>query len=143
MEKLQLNVQRMDDAKIPSYAHHGDAGMDLYSLEESTLKAGERAVIRTGIKMAIPHGYVGLVRDRSGLAVKNGITVMAGVVDSGYRGEVGVVLRNTSKEDLQITKHMRIAQMLIMPVMHAEIRDSESLDDTARGHGGFGSTGTH
>ena len=143
MEKLKLKIQRMDDAKLPTYAHPGDAGMDLYALEESILKAGERAVIRTGIKMAIPEGFVGLVRDRSGLAVKNGITVMAGVVDSGYRGEVGVVLRNTSKEDLQVTKHMRIAQMLIMPVEHAEIIDSESLEQTTRGHGGFGSTGTH
>ncbi len=143
MEKIQLKVQRMNDAKLPSYAHPGDAGMDLYSLEECALKAGERRVIKTGIKMAISEGFVGLVRDRSGLAVNHGITVMAGVVDSGYRGEVGIVLRNTSSLDVNITKHMRIAQMLILPVGHAEIIDVDDLDETKRGHGGFGSTGTH
>ena len=143
MEKIQLKVQRMNDAKLPSYAHPGDAGMDLYSLEECALKAGERRVIKTGIKMAISEGFVGLIRDRSGLAVNHGITVMAGVVDSGYRGEVGIVLRNTSSLDINITKHMRIAQMLILPVGHAEIIDVDDLDETKRGHGGFGSTGTH
>lgn len=143
MEKIQLKVHRMNDAKLPSYAHPGDAGMDLYSLEECALKAGERRAIKTGIKMAIPEGFVGLVRDRSGLAVNHGITVMAGVVDSGYRGEVGIVLRNTSSLDVNITKHMRIAQMLILPVGHAEIIDTDDLDETKRGHGGFGSTGTH
>ncbi len=141
---MQIKIQKIkDDAIIPKYAHQGDAGFDLYSTEDYFLKQGESVLVSTGICMAIPEGYVGLIWDRSGLAVKNSIHVLAGVVDSGYRGGVCVVLKNLGNEEFKITKNMRIAQMLIQPVISAIIEESDSLDKTGRDKGGFGSTGTH
>ena len=139
--KLKLKKLR-EDAKLFSYAYEGDAGLDMYSCEDAVIKAGERAVIKTGIAMALEKEYVALVWDKSGLAVKKGIKTMAGVIDSGYRGEVGVVLLNTSKEDFKIEKHDKIAQILIQRIQSAEIEEVTSLDETSRGEGGFGSTGT-
>lgn len=130
-----------ENAVIPKYAHKGDAGFDLYSAEDYLLSPGETVLVSTGISMAIPEGYVGLIWDRSGLAAKNSIHVLAGVVDSGYRGEVCVVLKNLGNEDFKVSKNMRIAQMLIQPVASAVIEESDSLDNTTRGEGGFGSTG--
>lgn len=115
--------------------------MDLFSSIDVILKPGENKLIKTGIKMAIPSGYAGLIWDRSGLAAKNSIHVLAGVVDSGYRGEVCVVLKNLGNEDFAVSKNMRIAQMLIQPVASATIKESHSLDETARNEDGFGSTG--
>ena len=94
----------LDEAIIPHYAHQGDAGMDIFSVEENIIKAGERKNIRTGVKMELPEGFVGLVWDKSGLALKNGIKTMAGVIDSGYRGEIGIVLANLSHQDYKIEK---------------------------------------
>ncbi len=136
-------MRKDDGAKLPSYAHPGDAGMDLYSNDEVVLKPGEKKVVKTGAYMAIPEGHVGLIWDKSGHAAKNAIHVLAGVIDAGYRGEVGVVLKNLGDEDFTVTKHMKIAQMLIQPVVSASIEEVEELDDTARGEGGFGSTGNH
>ena len=140
---MEIKIQRISDVEMPSYAHAGDAALDLRSAEETILKPGEKKIIKTGIKMAIPGGHVGLIWDKSGLAAKNSIHVLAGVVDSSYRGEVGVVLKNLGDGELMITKNMKIAQMLIQPVLSAIIQESDSLDDTERGEGGFGSTGTH
>ncbi len=141
---IKVKIKKIkDNAVIPKYAHKGDAGVDLYSTEDYTLKPEESILVSTGVSMAIPDGYVGLIWDRSGLAVKNSLHVLAGVVDSGYRGEVCVVLKNLGHEDFKVTKGMRIAQMLIQPVMSAEIEESDSLEETSRNEGGFGSTGTH
>jgi dUTP pyrophosphatase len=144
VKEMKLQIQRTTkEVDMPSYACDGDAAFDLRSAEEGALKPGEKKVFKTGLKMAIPPGHVGLIWDRSGLAAKNGIHVLAGVVDSGYRGEVGVVLKNLGEEDVEITLNMRIAQMLIQPVVSANLEETEELEETARGEGGFGSTGTN
>ena len=139
---LELCIQKIypeiDDLV---YAHEGDAGFDLRSAENTILEPNTQALISTGVKMAIPEGYVGLIWDRSGLAAKHGIHVLAGVVDSGYRGEVKVVMRNFGTEPLTITVNMRIAQMLIQAAPSVHIKIVDTLDDTNRGEGGFGSTG--
>lgn len=131
----------LDEAIIPYYAHQGDAGMDIFSAEETTIKAGERKSVRTGVKMEMPEGFVGLVWDKSGLALKNGIKTMAGVIDAGYRGEIGIVLANLSNQDYKIEKGQKIAQMLIQKAERAEIEEARELSETKRGSGGFGSTG--
>lgn len=133
--------KRKDDAVIPHYVHEGDAGMDIYSCENAIIRAGERKLVSTGICLEIPKGYVALVWDKSGLASKCGIKTMAGVVDCSYRGEVGIMLLNTSEEDYQVRKGEKIAQILIQPIAEAEIEEVQELSDTKRGDGGFGSTG--
>ncbi|MFW6311874.1 MAG: dUTP diphosphatase [Nanoarchaeota archaeon] len=138
---MKLQIEKIRDVNIPKYAHEGDAGLDLYSAEEKVLKPGEKDVIKTGVKVAIPSGYVGLIWDRSGLAVKNGLHCLAGVIDSGYRGEIGVAIINLSKENFNVEKNMRIAQMLIQPVFRMDTEVVDSLDETTRNEGGFGSTG--
>ena len=140
---MKLKIKKLkENAKPIKYAHKGDAGLDVYSAENKTIKAGEREVIETGIAIAIEEGYVALVWDKSGLAAKSGIKTMAGVIDSGYRGEVKIVLLNTNKEDFEITEGDKIAQILIQKIEQAEIEEVQDLDDTTRGEGGFGSTGT-
>lgn len=129
------------EAIVPAYAHEGDAGMDVFSVSEVVLAPGERAIIPTGIAMAVPQGYVALVWDKSGRAVKEGLTTMAGVIDAGYRGEVGIVMLNTSSESVIIPKHEKVAQILIQPVVSPQLEEVDDLDDTSRGEGGFGSTG--
>jgi dUTP pyrophosphatase len=137
-----LKIKKLDKtAKLPNYAHPGDAGLDLFSAENYILKPNERKAFKTGICMAIPKGYVGLVWDKSGLAAKHGIKTMAGVVDSGYRGEILVVLKNLGDELLIVEKNMKIAQMLIQPIESREVIEVKDLDETSRGVGGFGSTG--
>jgi dUTP pyrophosphatase len=138
---MELKIQKITDVKLPHYANHGDAGLDIYSCEEVLLKSNEKKIIKTGVKMAIPSGYVGLIWDKSGLAAKNGLHVFAGVIDSSYRGEIGVVLKNFGEEDFKVEKNSKIAQMLIQPVVSANITEHDSLEDTERGEGGFGSTG--
>ena len=128
------------EAIIPHYAHLGDAGMDIFSAEEAIIKAGERKNVKTGVKMELPEGFVGLVWDKSGLALKNGIKTMAGVVDSCYRGEIGIVLVNLSGQDYKVEKGQKIAQVLIQKVERAEIEEAQELSETKRGDGGFGST---
>lgn len=139
---MKVQLQKLDvEAKLPSYAHQGDAGMDVYALQTVELNPGQRTIVPTGIAMAVPQGYVALVWDKSGRAVKNGITTMAGVIDAGYRGEVGIVIYNASNEVVTIDKHEKVAQILIQPVVSAELEEVDSLDETDRGEGGFGSTG--
>ena len=127
----------------PVYAKPGDAGCDLRSTEELVLAAGERALVKTGVKIAMPDGYVGLVHPRSGLAAKHGITVLntPGTVDAGYRGEIMVTLYNSSKEDFEITKGDRIAQLVFQQVERARFIPVEVLPESSRGETGFGSSG--
>lgn len=128
---------------IPSYAHEGDAGMDLKSAERLTIKAGDRALIKTSVHLAMPKDLVALVHPRSGLALKFGITVLntPGTIDSNYRGEIGVILFNTSNEDFYIERGDRIAQLVFQNVVHPALKTVDTLDETDRGSGGFGSTG--
>ena len=129
------------DAILPSRANPSDAGYDLYALEETVIPARGRALVRTGIAMAIPCDHVGLIWPRSGTAVKCGIDVLAGVVDSGYRGEVCIVLQNHSEHDYVVRAGDRAAQMLIQEVSPVKMNVVDSLDSSDRGDGGFGSSG--
>jgi len=140
----KIKVKRISDkAQLPHYAHPGDAGMDVFSAEDKLLQPCESALIKTGIKIELPENTEAQIRPRSGLALKDGITVLntPGTIDEGYRGEVGIILINHSKKDFHITVGMKIAQMVIKPVWRAEIIEVEELSDTSRGTGGFGSTG--
>lgn len=130
-------------ATLPSYAHPGDAGMDLCSVEELVIPRGERRLVRTGLAMRLPSGYEAQVRPRSGLALKKGVTVLnsPGTIDEGYRGEIGVILVNLGDEPFGVCKGDRIAQMVVAPCARAEIALVSELDSTERGAGGFGSTG--
>lgn len=131
------------DAIIPSYAHTGDAGLDLFSIEEKIIESSSTALIKTGIKIELPEGTEAQVRPRSGLALKHSITVLnsPGTIDEGYRGEIGVILINHGKEIFKVEKGMKIAQMVIQKVVKAQIEEVEELSDTSRAEGGFGSTG--
>lgn len=141
---MKLKIKKINsNAVIPKYAHEGDAGFDLSSVEEYLLSPGKKILIKTGLQMEIPSGFFGSIRDRSGLAYKNGIHVLAGVVDSGYRGEVGVILVNHGEEDFKINVGDRIAQMIIHPHETPEIEEAEDTSETSRGEGGFGSTGVN
>lgn len=129
---------------VPVYAHPGDAGADLVSAEEVRLAPGERAVVGTGVRVALPEGYVAFVVPRSGLAAKHGITVVnsPGTIDAGYRGEIKVILLNTDAHDAHdIAIGDRIAQIIVMPVPRARFIPVETLPESVRGEGGFGSTG--
>ncbi|MCK4891240.1 MAG: dUTP diphosphatase [Candidatus Pacebacteria bacterium] len=140
---LKIKIQKINkDIKIPNYAHSGDAGIDLYSAEENyVLKSGEYKGFVTGIKMEISRGYVGLVWDKSGLALKHCIKTMGGVIDSTYRGEIIVILINLGKKDYRVKKNTKIAQMLFQKAEEAEIKEVKSLSNTKRGERGFGSSG--
>lgn len=131
-------------AKVPVHAYNdGDAGVDLTSVTALTLKAGERALVATGIAIAIPRGYGGFVQPRSGLAAKFGITLTnsPGLIDSNYRGEVKVIIQNTGDKDFVIEKGSRIAQLVIVPVERAVFEEVDELPESERGDGGFGSSG--
>lgn len=136
-----LPVQRINpEAVIPTRATPGSAGMDLYAIDDVVIQPGDIKLLKLGIKVAIPEGYYGRIAPRSGLAVKYGIDVLAGVVDADYRHEVGVVLINHGKEAYTVKKHDRIAQLIIERIAVVNTEEVESLDDTQRS-GGFGSTG--
>ncbi len=131
-------------ATVPDHAYgDGDAGVDLTSVAALTLGAGERALVPTGIAVAIPHGFGGFVQPRSGLAARFGVTLTnsPGLIDSNYRGEIKVIIQNTGNEDFEIRTGDRIAQLVIMPVEHAEFEAVEELPKSDRGSGGFGSSG--
>lgn len=139
---MKIKFQKiLPEAKIPSYARQGDAGMDIFSADDTALNPGERKSVRTGLKMELPEGFVALVWDKSGLAVKNGIKTMAGVIDSGYRGEILIALVNLGNSVFEIKKGQKIAQILIQKIEAPEIEEVEFLAETTRGEGGFGSTG--
>ena len=129
---------------VPRYAHPGDAGLDLPSRVDMVLEPGQRALVPTGIAVAIPQGFAGFVLPRSGLAARHGIALVnsPGLIDSGYRGEVTVIMINTDKtEPFRIRKGDRIAQLVIQRVEEVKLTEVQDLDDTSRGEGGFGSTG--
>ncbi|MGF6948170.1 dUTP pyrophosphatase [Neobacillus sp. B4I6] len=132
-----------DDALLPYRAHEGDAGLDLFSIEEKIIKAGEAGLIRTGLQIELPKGTEAQIRPRSGLALNHSITVLnsPGTIDEGYRGEIKIILINHGKEDFTIEKQMRIAQMVIAPVLKVNLIETEILSDTGRSEGGFGSSG--
>jgi dUTP pyrophosphatase len=133
------------DVPLPSYAHPGDAGADLTTREAVTLGPGERATLRTGIKIALPAGFVALVHPRSGLAARHGVTIVnaPGTVDAGYRGEIAVTLLNTDpRESVSFAVGDRIAQLVIQRVERAHFVEVDALPGSHRGEGGFGSTGT-
>ena len=132
-----------EDAIVPSYAHSGDSGMDLFANETAELQPGERKMVRTGIAVAVPKGFEAQVRPKSGMALKDGISVLntPGTVDSGYRGEVCVILINLGSKAQKIGKGKKIAQMVISRVEEAGVEVVEELGETRRGSGGFGSTG--
>lgn len=128
---------------MPTYAHPGDAGMDVRSIEELTLEPGARALVHTGLVFQLPPDAEAQVRPRSGLALKHGVTVLnsPGTIDAGYRGEVGVILVNLGQQPFRIEKGMKIAQVVVSRVEQAEIVEVQETDETDRGSGGFGSTG--
>jgi len=139
---MQIKVKRlMKKAILPNYAHPGDAGLDLYSIEEKILKPGERYTFRTGLAVEIPEKFVGLIWERSGLATREGLILLGGVIDSGYRGEIRIVLWNLSKKGVKISQSERIAQLLIQPIVQARIKEVNNLSVSQRGQKGFGSTG--
>ncbi|MBP6909202.1 MAG: dUTP diphosphatase [Candidatus Saccharicenans sp.] len=138
---MKILVKKINpEARLPVYNHPGDAGLDLFSCQTLIIGPGETAAVPTGLELAIPFGYAGLVWDKSGLALQ-GIHRLAGVVDAGYRGEVKIVLTNLSQKPFVITSGMKIAQLLIQPVEIPEPVEVEALDETRRGEAGFGSTG--
>ena len=138
------SIEVLYSGSLPVYAHPGDAGADLVSADDVVLGPGQRATVGTGLRIALPNGYVGFVVPRSGLAMKHGITIVnaPGTVDAGYRGELRVTLLNTdAAEPYAITAGDRIAQLIVMPVPRVRFVEVERLPGSDRGEGGFGSTG--
>ena len=138
-------VKLREGAHIPTKAHEDDAGFDLYASEDFALNSHSYGCVPTALSIELPQGYEAQVRPRSGLAAKHGVTVLnaPGTIDAGYRGELKVILINHGDEDFLITAGMRIAQMVIAPVVAAEFIEVSSLEDSVRGEGGFGSSGTN
>lgn len=132
-----------ENAIIPQYAHEDDAGLDLFSLDNLTIKPGQIELVHTGIAIELPENTEAQIRPKSGLALKFGITVLnsPGTIDAGYRGEICVILINHGANEFEIKKGAKIAQMVITPVLHVHIQEVVNLEETARGSGGFGSTG--
>ncbi|AQZ60213.1 Deoxyuridine 5'-triphosphate nucleotidohydrolase [[Actinomadura] parvosata subsp. kistnae] len=145
MSGAEVLIQRLDpELPIPSYAHPGDAGADLYAAEDVELLPGERAVVGTGLAIALPDGYAAFVHPRSGLAAKHGVTLVnaPGTVDAGYRGEIKVTVINTDlKEPFKLRRGDRVAQLVIQRVERVTFVAAERLPESVRGAGGFGSTG--
>ncbi|HVY00021.1 MAG TPA: dUTP diphosphatase [Pseudorhodoplanes sp.] len=145
----EVEVRRLPhgaDLPLPSYQSHGASGLDLHAAvsQDIVIAAGGTAMVPTGIAVAIPEGLEGQVRPRSGLAARHAVTVLnsPGTIDADYRGEISVLLINHGRESFTVTRGMRIAQLVIAPVVYAQLRTVDRLSETARGTGGFGSTGT-
>lgn len=140
--KIKVETRALEEsAQIPRQAHHGDAGSDISTDESGYIRPGQRRLIGTGIAVAIPEGYVGYIKPRSGLAFRHGIDVLGGVIDSHYRGEIKVILLNTGESEFRYTQGDRIAQLVIQPVASVNFVEVPALSETVRGDGGFGSTG--
>lgn len=139
--KLQA-IRLTKAAKLPHFAHHNDAGMDLFAAEAVSIPPQERVQVKTGIALAIPDGYVGLIWDKSGLSHKYGLKTLGGVVDAGYRGEILVGITNLGTSVHTFAAGDKIAQMLIQKIEYPDIEEVSELDETTRGEKGFGSTGT-
>ena len=147
MTPIRIALKRLPhgaDLPLPALASAGAAGMDVVAAESLTLAPGARAAVATGFALAIPEGYEVQVRPRSGLALKHGVTCLntPGTIDQDYRGEVKVILANLGQEPFEVRRGERIAQLVPAPVQRAELEEVETLDETARGTGGFGSTGS-
>jgi len=139
---MEIKIKKLDkEVELPVYAKEHDAALDLRSAVNGVIKAGETKTFGTGLVFQIPKGHAGLVWDRSGLATKNSIHTLAGVVDAGYRGEVRIVLKNLGADDFKVEKGMRIAQMVIQPVVNGKVVEAEELEKTERSGTGFGSSG--
>lgn len=141
---LTLKIQRIHkDAKIPYRANPGDAGLDLFAVEDTVIKAGESALIPTGIIIELPMGTEAQIRPRSGLALKHSVTVLnsPGTIDEGYRGEIKIILINHGQEDFLVEKYMRIAQMVIAPVLAVNLEEVKEISQSDRSQKGFGSSG--
>ena len=134
-------ARKQPNAKIPTKAHESDAGWDLYACESKTIQINERETINTGIALAIPKSFVGLIWPRSGLAVKRGIDVFAGVIDAGYRGEIKICLYNSSGTTVEINSGDRVAQIIFHKLPETNMLEVDDLEDSERGVGGFGSSG--
>lgn len=141
---MTLRFKRIHpDAVLPAYAHPSDAGMDVRSVADIVIPRGGRALVPTGLVAIIPPMHEIQVRPRSGLALKHGVTVLntPGTIDSGYRGEIGVILANFGDSDFSVAKGDKVAQLVFSPVMQPEVVETDTIDETDRGAGGFGSTG--
>jgi len=141
---MTLRFKRLvPEAVLPAYAHPSDAGMDLRSVEDLTIAPGARRLVHTGLVVMLPPLYEAQVRPRSGLALKHGVTVLnaPGTIDAGYRGEIGVILANFGDEPFAVKKGDKIAQMVIASLTQPEVAETDCVDETDRGEGGFGSTG--
>jgi dUTP pyrophosphatase len=141
---MKLKIKKLNEtAIIPHYAHPTDAGLDLFSTLEATISPNKSKLIPTGIAIELPTGTEAQIRPRSGLALKHQITVLnsPGTIDEGYRGEIGVILINHGKSDFKVTPGMKIAQMVISPVLYVKVEEVEELNSSDRLTGGFGSTG--
>ena len=143
---IRIALKRLahaEDLPLPAYATAGAAGMDVVAAEALVLQPGQRHAVATGFAIAIPEGYEVQVRPRSGLALKHGVTCLntPGTIDSDYRGEIKVILANLGSEPFQVVRGERIAQLIPAPVLRASLAEVDTLNDTARGEGGFGSTG--
>lgn len=138
---ISIKIKKLKlEAKLPSYAHPGDVGMDLYSMEEKTLAAGEHHLFHIGVAIEFPNGYGGIIKDKSSIS-KAGLHTMGGVYDAGYRGEYNVHLVNLSDQSYTVEKGDKIAQLVIFPVEIAKVEETDTLSESARGTGSFGSTG--
>lgn len=142
---MRLEIKRLDTGlPLPAYAHEGDAGLDLFAAQSVTLQPFERTLVPAGIAMAIPEGYAGFVQPRSGLAIKRGLSIAnaPGLIDSHYRGEIKVIAINLDPETpITLERGDKLAQLVIQPVVSADLVEVAELDETVRGEGGFGSTG--
>jgi dUTP pyrophosphatase len=141
---MKLKIKRLSPlAILPQYAHPSDAGLDLHAIEAITLPPGGSALIKTGLSIELPPNTEAQIRPRSGLALNHAVTVLnsPGTIDAGYRGEIGIILINHGPQSFSVAVGMRIAQMVIVPVIYADIEAVETLSATSRGDGGFGSTG--
>jgi len=137
-----LEFKRIDDrATLPSRGSELSAGLDLYSIEDITIEPGKRTLAKTGLAVAIPPGHYGRIAPRSGLAMKHGLDVLSGVIDSDYRGEIGCLLYNTGDEPIQLSAGSKICQLIIEKIEMPKAVWADDLSDTTRGSGGFGSTG--
>ena len=144
-DTMQINFVRLDrQLPIPTTAHIGDAAVDLHARVDVVLNPGERSAVPTGLAVAIPPGHAGFVLPRSGHAIRQGLSVVnaPGLIDSGYRGEIAVILINHGDGEISFSRGERIAQLMVLPVPEIAWQEVESLDETDRGEGGFGSTGT-
>jgi len=142
---MRLIVKRLDPARarLPERAHPGDAGLDLFAAGDVDIPAGEARLVGTGLAIELPPGTEGQVRPRSGLALRHAVTVLnaPGTIDAGYRGEVGVVLVNHGRQAFRVRQGMKVAQLVVTPVVEVEVVEAQALPETSRGGRGFGSTG--